>query len=838
MADVAKRIAIESESEDTDELSSSAHSGVSQSSGTSLAVKQLEGAVVVISAIVALVSTTVTFTPNVLGDQLCNIKVDPDNPNYKGYKLMTLAVAGASAWSCMIQLLRISIEVKKATRNGKAISWLAFLTTFVMTAQQFQNVAYKTPLCNDHFGLLTPFYQWFEWMVSVPMMVYLTITLDPYKDSMHSEDVLVLLLTELTIFVASFTVVYKTYNANIILVSVATITMISFLAILLSQSYDGFVRASAERESESRKIDNVRECTYQLACKKFCATIYLSVALPLFPIIFLLGWSKVVDTVNVVTIVTAMNFLCKHVFALILTEFHMDKLDINRVAVMGEKAADTARNQFVRYVFHEVRVPLNSLTMGLHLLKTQGPQMKEEVSNTMEVMSEAIHNMGETLNDVLSIQKIEEGKLALSYDMLEVSALTKNMHKRLSPLFRGRKLKFVVKKSSRVPKAVLGDKFRLEHMLTNIVSNAIKMSAEGGTVTISVTTLNAHTAEHRKLVDNIREGDSDDDQFELVCWSITDEGEALSPEVQRSIFDKYNLSASSIGGGWVSLAICKEVVSGHGGTIIINSNARVRKGNEIRVIIPFKVVSAERITTASVPASGEGEREGTGDQITVVPTTEALMETSVHEYTVELAPEAGEAPPKSPSSTETGEAPASVPSAAKGASSTQSTRKSSSPASMKEFKPRTVMVVDDVASNRKLLTMLMKRFKHLSIESAACGAEALKMFDAQPHGYDLIFMDNIMPDMSGLEVSHSLRTKKNYKNLIIGVTGNSLDRDLKEFVEAGADIALPKPMRYGSIVSIIEHLEKYGGNSIKYAKQDAHEVERAASLQEIESAPL
>ena len=66
-----------------------------------------------------------------------------------------------------------------------------------------------------------------------------------------------------------------------------------------------------------------------------------------------------------------------------------------------------------------------------------------------------------------------------------------------------------------MPKAVLGDKFRLEHMLTNIVSNAIKMSAEGGTVTISVTTLNAHTAEHRKLVDNIREGDSDDDQFEL-----------------------------------------------------------------------------------------------------------------------------------------------------------------------------------------------------------------------------------------------------------------------------------------------------------------------------------
>ena len=52
------------------------------------------------------------------------------------------------------------------------------------------------------------------------MMVYLTITLDPYKGSMQREDILVLLLTELTIFISSFTVVFKTYNANVILVSV------------------------------------------------------------------------------------------------------------------------------------------------------------------------------------------------------------------------------------------------------------------------------------------------------------------------------------------------------------------------------------------------------------------------------------------------------------------------------------------------------------------------------------------------------------------------------------------------------------------------------------------
>ena len=152
---------------------------------------------------------------------------------------------------------------------------------------------------------------------------------------------------------------------------------------------------------------------------------------------------------------------------------------------------------------------------------------------------------------------------------------------------------------------------------------------------------------------------------------------------------------------------------------------------------------------------------------------------------------------------------------------------------MIEYKPRNVMVVDDVSSNRKLLTMLMQRFKHLSLSSAACGTEALEIFDTSSEKYDLIFMDNIMPDMSGLEVSQTLRTKRKYNNLIIGVTGNSLDRDLEEFVHSGADIALPKPMRYATIVSIVEHLEKYGGYTINSKSTDAQSAERSASLREI-----
>lgn len=81
--------------------------------------------------------------------------------------------------------------------------------------------------------------------------------------------------------------------------------------------------------------------------------------------------------------------------------------------VEEKKKAEESRLMFLRYVFHEVRVPLNSVALGLQLLQDSSSNFSEEDRETISLMREATGFMAETLNDVLSLQKIEEGMLEL-----------------------------------------------------------------------------------------------------------------------------------------------------------------------------------------------------------------------------------------------------------------------------------------------------------------------------------------------------------------------------------------------------------------------------------------
>ena len=86
-----------------------------------------------------------------------------------------------------------------------------------------------------------------------------------------------------------------------------------------------------------------------------------------------------------------------------------------------------------------------------------------------------------------------------------------------------------------------------------------------------------------------------------------------------------------------------------------------------------------------------------------------------------------------------------------------------------------VLVVDDVMCNRKLLArMVATRFK-MQVDLAASGPEALSMLRTLPCAYSCIFLDNVMPDMSGLEVAREIRRMPHLTDIgIIGVTGNTL----------------------------------------------------------------
>ena len=121
------------------------------------------------------------------------------------------------------------------------------------------------------------------------------------------------------------------------------------------------------------------------------------------------------------------------------------------------------------------------------------------------------------------------------------------------------------------------------------------------------------------------------------------------------------------------------------------------------------------------------------------------------------------------------------------------------------------LVVDDVMSNRKMLAMLLKK-RGVEAMQVNNGQEALEMVSENPNAYKLILMDNLMPVMNGLDATRQLR-KSGFCHLIVGVTGNVMDDDINEFIDAGADMVLPKPFDMELFDKLLKSVEHNGSSS-------------------------
>ena len=120
----------------------------------------------------------------------------------------------------------------------------------------------------------------------------------------------------------------------------------------------------------------------------------------------------------------------------------------------------------------------------------------------------------------------------------------------------------------------------------------------------------------------------------------------------------------------------------------------------------------------------------------------------------------------------------------------------STPISVKEFSLQRILIVDDTATNRKIVHRILKRDGFTDVDEAKDGQECVEMVSCRPPSepwYDLILMDYEMPRMSGPTATSRLR-ELGYSMPIIGVTGNILNADVTYFLESGANSVLPKPV--------------------------------------------
>jgi PAS domain S-box-containing protein len=223
--------------------------------------------------------------------------------------------------------------------------------------------------------------------------------------------------------------------------------------------------------------------------------------------------------------------------------------------ISGWKHLDRVKSEFVSTASHELRTPLTAIRGSLGLLEGGGvTNLPPAALNLLRIARNNCDRLVRLLNDMLDLDKIEAGKLALRVVSLDAAELVGATLDELRPMAEQRAIS-LVEDVSLVP-TVNGDRDRLIQVLTNLVSNAIKFSPAAAKITVSVSAVD-----------------------QGVRFAVHNPGPGIAAHDLPRLFGRFQQLDGSDrrrhGGTGLGLAIAKAIVEQHGGAIGVESAPRV-----------------------------------------------------------------------------------------------------------------------------------------------------------------------------------------------------------------------------------------------------------------------
>lgn len=211
-----------------------------------------------------------------------------------------------------------------------------------------------------------------------------------------------------------------------------------------------------------------------------------------------------------------------------------------------------SRDEFLSVASHELRTPLTGMKLHVHTLQRAvnelvGQDGKPDLVRRFDVLAKQIGRLGKLVDQLLDVTRLKAGKLSLELEPIELQSLVRDIILRLQETAKGAGVELVLEESG--PVRGLWDHGRLEQVVTNLVTNAIKY---GGSRPVRV------------RVETSARG-------ALIC--VRDQGIGIAPENFNRIFDQFEraVAAGRYEGLGLGLYITRQLVRAHGGEIVVNS---------------------------------------------------------------------------------------------------------------------------------------------------------------------------------------------------------------------------------------------------------------------------
>lgn len=250
-----------------------------------------------------------------------------------------------------------------------------------------------------------------------------------------------------------------------------------------------------------------------------------------------------------------------------------------------EKKADELRvssrykSEFLANMSHELRTPLNSsLILAKLLAENKAGNLNQQQIDFAKQISSSGNDLLNLINDILDLSKVESGKLEINPEDFRLEALKKSLEKTFAPLAQERGIDFKVVIGEGAPTQMTSDRLRVEQIMKNLVSNAVKFTDRGGKVTVR---LNAEPTKG-----------SGPGGLE---FAVEDSGIGIAPSQQEVIFEAFRQADGTTnrkyGGTGLGLSISRDLARLLGGAIDVKST--LGQGSTFTLSLPVTYVPVE-----------------------------------------------------------------------------------------------------------------------------------------------------------------------------------------------------------------------------------------------------